>query len=155
MNVEDVKRFRNELVSDDPTLTPAQITMGLRTRVHEQLQLEKPPPYTLPPPDADKTPFAYMERIQKADKREQARLHKESKDHKAAREQMMRAAVSVEDYEAFEAWKASGEGQKHEASCLGQGPGLIPRDAHHFAQYQHNKKLWAEADQLVSTSGVQ
>jgi hypothetical protein len=132
-------------VRKDTALTPAQVLMGIRTLVHAQLQLEKPPPYCLPDAATGKDHESYVKRFNAAaSDAERTSIHNEEKFHLAERKAAMLSAIPASAHLAFQQWKVTDLGRAHNGVT----------DVHHWAQMQHGKALWEEADKLVAEAGV-
>ena len=125
-------------LSKDTSLTPAEVVQGTRTLVHEELQKQSPPPFPLPPADTGKTHEDFAARFRAAaSDRERDAVHYAEKVHLAERKAKMMQAVPPETHVAF-----------HAAKGTPAGYGI--RDAHHWAQKEHGRLLWEEADRLVA-----
>ena len=72
-------------------------------------------------------------------------IHDEEKDHLAERKAVMLLRIPATEHLAFQKWKATDLGRAHTGV----------NDVHHWAQMQHGKALWEEADKLVAEAGVQ
>lgn len=149
MTPDDVKRIRNEVTSDDPRLTGAEIVQGVRARVHAQLRAENPAPLQLPPPDPGQEHEAYVASYKAAvdkgaSERELAEIHRSEKQHLADRTFEMVHSLTAEHHSLFSQWKMTPEGRAH--------PWVA--DAHHWLQFQHGRQLWIAADKLCQEAGV-
>jgi hypothetical protein len=147
MAPEDVKRIRNEVAADDPTLTPAQIVQGTRTRVHAQLQIEQPVPYPLPPAAPGKSTAEFAARYKGAVKASAGdaalqAIHDEERTHLAERKAAMFATLPPSVGVDFQRARASDPSAR------------LCRDAHHYAQMCHGRSLWEQTDKLVAEAGV-
>jgi hexokinase len=135
----EILAMRDALAAEDPTLTPAKVVQGVRTLVHARLQIDKPFPCPLPPPDKGRTREDYDNAYKAAaTDEERQQIHDDEMMHYVARRAAMQASVPVSAHHAYQ--KAA------------KPPGI--RDAHHYMQFLHGKALWEEADKLVADAGV-
>lgn len=160
MTPTDVQKIAAE-VREDKALTPAQVLQGVRTLVHAQLQLEQPVPHPLPQPTkgwkisipsslshqeaSDMSHQSYFDAYKVATSdAERNAIHQDQKIDLASRRADQQASVPKETHVAFQLWRASDEGRQHP----------FVQTAIHFAQFNHGRALWIEADKLVVEAGV-
>lgn len=135
VQASDVLKIRDELRARYPKLTDAELLRGVRTEVHALLQLEKPPPYSLPTAETGKTDVDFAKAAEGAagNPEELQRLHDEHIAYRAGRMVKMHASVPAEEHVRFHKDR----------------PPPFIKDAHHYAQQRHQSALWNETDKLV------
>jgi hypothetical protein len=141
---KEILELRDGLVAETkasklPPLTDSQLVQGVRTLVHSILQEASPMPHLMPDPEPGKSDAEYADKARIAaavgDTNELRRLHLDHVVYKAQRVALAKASVPPEVHAEF----------------LRMRPPLIG-DAHHYAQMLHGKKIWEEADKLVTNA---